>query len=249
MGALNDPGYLYQLFDTDPDPVLAFLDWLRARYDLGESPTVLDVGCGVGRLLRPMHARGWSVVGMEPDSSYRNQARATAAPAGIEVRPGGFNDIADAAVFDMVLGINGSFAHVLSPSQRADALLRCRRTLRPGGVLVLDLPNLLRVLHQYRKPSSTTVVAEGQVVRLTRRHDVDYAAATFTTHESYTVDSPEGRGPVTEKEHIYAITALPDLKYQIESAGLRDVETFSAITDRAPSQPSGSRIIIAARVT
>ena len=164
----------------------------------------------------------------------------------MSVLPGGFNDIAASAAFDLVLGINSSFAHVLTATDRAAALRRCRQALRPDGILVLDLPNLLRVLYEYREPDDRRVEVEGSVIHLRRRHVVDYHAATLTTHETYTVMQPNGDSWVVEKDHVYAITALPDLTYLVRQAGFDQLEVFGSMAERVPTR-AGGRLILVAR--
>jgi SAM-dependent methyltransferase len=246
---LHDAATLYEVFDADPGPVVALLERLVAHCGLAAPPSVLDVGCGPGRLFSPLRALGWRVVGMEPDAAYRARAARVAAPLGTSVRAGGFNDIEASGEFDLVLGINSSFAHVLTAAERADALRRCRRALRPAGLLVLDLPNMLRILHEYRRPEDREATMDQRLVRLARRHAVDYHAATFTTHETYTVTEPDGERWTFEKNHAYAITTWPDLEHLVRQAGFARLETYTSVTDRAPSRLSGPRLVIVAQVT
>lgn len=133
----TDPAFLYRLFDSDPRPIVDFLSWLRVRYGIRDAPTVLDAGCGPGRLL----------------------------------------------------------------------------------------------------------------FRLARQHAIDYAAATFTTCETYAIEELNGASCQVEKEHEYAITTWPDLQYLLEQAGLGSIETFSSVPDRESTPPSQQRLVIAARAT
>ena len=42
---------LYPLYDSDPESVGDFLEYVRASYGLPEAPAVLDMGCARGGLL------------------------------------------------------------------------------------------------------------------------------------------------------------------------------------------------------
>jgi SAM-dependent methyltransferase len=95
----------------------------------------LDVGCGVGELMVALRQGGWTVQGVEPDATLARQAREQ---RGLDVFVG---DLAAAAFpgehFDLVV-----LWHVLEhlPEPLA-TLLEARRLLRPGGVVVVGVPN------------------------------------------------------------------------------------------------------------
>jgi SAM-dependent methyltransferase len=242
------PAELYALFDTDPAPIVDFLAWLVGSYSLSLRPDVLDVGCGPGRLLRPLADRGWQVTGIEPDRAFRAQASATARGlSNVKVLPGSFSDITAERTFDLVIGINSSFAYLSTPEQRADALARCRRALRPGGVLFLDLPDFLRILFGYTPPQPREVKRDGRTIRLQNHHVIDFHQALFTTRQLYTVREADGREWEFQSEHPYAITALPDLEYLFSIVGFGPLRTFASYQARAPERLGGGRMLIAAQ--
>lgn len=251
---LQSAAALYAAFDTDPTPVVEFLVWLTGAEGSGTpAPRLLDVGCGVGRLLPPLARRGWRVVGVEPDPEYRVLAAARATAFGAEVRGGGFADVARVLAgeppFDLVAAINGSFAYLPTPADRGDALAQCRRVLRPGGLLVLDLPNLLRVLFEYGGPREAERALDGRLIRLTRRHRIDYPRALFITDERFDVREPDGATWALEREHPYAITTYPELADQLERTGFGSVRTFTAFTARAPEPIGPGRMLIVAEAS
>jgi len=128
---MKDEAELYRAFDPDPAPVVDFLRWLVSMHDLPSPLHVLDVGCGPGRLLPPLAQSGWQVVGMEPNEAFFAHAKTVAEPLDhVEVHRGGFNDLSAAESFDLILGINSTFAHVATPRDRADAFARAFRALR-----------------------------------------------------------------------------------------------------------------------
>lgn len=96
---------------------------------------LLDVGCGDGRFLAAMKARGWRVSGTETDPVAANLARRRTG-ATIYDRPLEELNLPPAS-FDLV-----TLLHVLEhvPDPRA-TLAACRSLLRPGGALFVALPN------------------------------------------------------------------------------------------------------------
>jgi SAM-dependent methyltransferase len=243
---------LYAAFDSDPAPIVDFLAWLVGAGGAGPAPIrALDVGCGIGRLLAPLAGRGWQVTGLEPDAEYAAYAaERIRSVAGAEVRVGGFADVearvGDMAPFDLVAAINGSFAYLQTQASRADALAQCRRVLRPGGLLVLDLPNLLRILFKYGGPAVQEREVEGRAVRLERRHRIDYTRALFVTDESYVVHEAAGAPWTLRREHAYAITTWPELAHALTAAGFGTLRTFTSFEARAPEPLGPGRMLIVA---
>jgi len=100
----------------------------------------LDVGSGPGQLLTAARDRGWEVLGIEPS----RQAAAHARGLGVDVHEA-FLD--DALAEELRGGADGAFdcvhaAEVLEHlPDPAGMVRRMRRLLRPGGVLVLSVPN------------------------------------------------------------------------------------------------------------
>jgi SAM-dependent methyltransferase len=243
----HSPAELFRAFDGDPKPVTAFLLSLAEGYCLRRSPRVLDIGCGTGRMLPPLAALGWRVTGMEPHPAFRAYAQQLA-PAGAQVRPGGFCDVSADEEFDLIAGINGSFAHLLTAEERVDALSRCWRALVPNGVLLLDLPNLLRILKEYSEPAERRAELGGRTIRLLRRHVVDYDRAAFITYEEYWQAEETGMERLAlTLEHSYAVTAYPDLAFLIRQAGFEELRTYASYAARAPERLGPGRMIVAAR--
>lgn len=97
---------------------------------------MLEVGCGTGIFLNEMHRRGWSVVGLDPNQYASEFARKR---FGLEVFSGTleeFNPSPEA--FDVICAWD-VVEHLPEP---AKDLRRMKQALRPGGLLVLSVPNL-----------------------------------------------------------------------------------------------------------
>ena len=107
----------------------------------GQGKRLLDVGCGSGDFLHRMRARGWTVLGVEPDPVAATTARGN----GLDVRDGMLSDAAFSSDFFDAIVLSHVIEHVHDPIA---VLQECARVLRPGGVLVLLTPNLTSVGHR-----------------------------------------------------------------------------------------------------
>ena len=96
---------------------------------------VLDVGCGRGLLLQAFHRRGWEVQGTELSDQAARYAREV---AGVAVETGCVEDIKfPEAHFDVV-----TMWHVLEHVHDPRVVLaEVSRILKPGGVLLVGVPN------------------------------------------------------------------------------------------------------------
>lgn len=108
------------------------LRWLTDA-GIGPGAAVLDAGAGRGRLVASLRRAGYEARGIEP--SARGVERA--ADAGLELRHESIESHEDSALDAVVLW------HVLEHLDDPRAALgRVRSWLRPGGVVVIGVPNI-----------------------------------------------------------------------------------------------------------
>jgi SAM-dependent methyltransferase len=95
---------------------------------------LLDVGCGRGDIGSAFIARGWAVSGVEPSEDACIAAR----ERNIEAFAGTLEEAPfPREHFDAIL-FQHSLEHVAVPREDID---RARQLLRPGGVLIISVPN------------------------------------------------------------------------------------------------------------
>jgi SAM-dependent methyltransferase len=95
---------------------------------------VLEIGCGRGDLGDVLAARGWRVTGVEPSPLACSAARAN----GLAVLQGTVDDVPlPSAAYDVAI-FHHSLEHVTDPTE---ALRRVRAALRPGGSVLIAVPN------------------------------------------------------------------------------------------------------------
>jgi 2-polyprenyl-3-methyl-5-hydroxy-6-metoxy-1,4-benzoquinol methylase len=126
---------------------------------------LLDVGSGEGEFLSEMQALGWSVEGIEPDSTAVELARARR----VFVRQGTLAQTSlEPASFDAVT-LRLVLEHFREPTAALEA---CRRVLKPGGILWIATPNL--------ESDGHGIFREHWIYLQPPRHPVIYAPASLT---------------------------------------------------------------------
>lgn len=105
----------------------------RLLQSLYQNGSLLDIGCATGDFLLYMQYKGWSVTGIEPDEN----ARLKATTRGLNVFDENFLDQLDAGSFDII-----TLWHVLEHvSELQERMRQIMRLLKPGGRLVIAVPN------------------------------------------------------------------------------------------------------------
>lgn len=239
---------LYSLYETDPAPVVSFLDHLVKNYGLSRPIHCLDVGCGPGRLLAPLADLGWRVTGLEPLAAYATAAAQEAAGLdGVSVRHGGFGDIDEGETYDLIAAVNGPFSYLLTFEDRRDAVERCARALTPGGVVFLHFSNFWWILKNYREPPARTVEVDGITVTRTATHRIDYQDGRFTHLDTFRWTGPDGREHEQSQAHEMAMVSPVETLRLLREAELEEIRTYNDYEDREPSRLTGKRVMIAAR--
>ena len=110
----------------------AYVDALLTRAGTGPGATVLDAGCGTGRVAVELARRGHAVVGVDSDPSMLEVARRHEGPRWLDA------DLAALELpdrFDLVVAA-GNVVVFLTPGTEPRVVGRLAEHLRPGGLLV-----------------------------------------------------------------------------------------------------------------
>jgi SAM-dependent methyltransferase len=120
--------------------VAALRRWLGLR----DGSSVLDLGCGYGRLAVPLAAAGCRVTGLDGNATVLAKAAENAAAAGVGI-DFVHRDMRDMGLpadrFDAVVNMSTAFGYADDPAGDQATLVAVRRVLKPGGHLLIDLEN------------------------------------------------------------------------------------------------------------
>jgi SAM-dependent methyltransferase len=125
----------------------------------------LDLCCGPGRHAVPLAQRGLRVTGVDRAALLLDRARERASLAAVEVEwvQADMREFRRPAAYDLALSLFTSFGFFAAPEDDLLVLRNVRHSLRPGGVLVMDLmgkENLARVF----QPTRSRTLAGGAVL-------------------------------------------------------------------------------------
>lgn len=109
--------------------------------NLIDKGSVLDLGCGTGRLTIPLAQKGLEVMGLDASQPMLDLARHKSANLPIQWIQGDIRDFQLKKAFDLIIMAGNSFQALLSESDQMDMLSCVKQHLSPSGVFVFNTRN------------------------------------------------------------------------------------------------------------
>ncbi len=223
--------------------------FFRKLLDSNGARRVLDVGCATGGHVLSFAEMGLEAVGADPSAEMIRLAEARAAGrAGVRFVQAGFGELAERAGggFDAVTCLGNTLPHAVTRRDLDRALLDMAATLRPGGLLAIQLLNYDRILKERRRfLGASSGTRDGVEYLFFRFYDFDGAALTFNV---VTFKKEDGRwGFQVGSTRLRAITRR-ELAESLGAAGFVDARWLGSYSEE-PFDPeeSGDLIVVAAR--
>ena len=143
-GAIFDSDYTYfsSYSRSWVDHAERFAAMAVDRFRLGPDSQIVEVASNDGYLLQHLHARGIPALGVEPTANTAQVAMGKGLATIVDFFGKAFAERRLAGAADLIVG-NNVFAHVPDINDFSAGL---KAALKPGGVVSLEVPHLLRLV-------------------------------------------------------------------------------------------------------
>ncbi|WP_163854427.1 class I SAM-dependent methyltransferase [Paenibacillus elgii] len=203
--------------------------------DLPPAASILDLGCGQGRIAVPLAQMGYRVTGYDGSSELLEAARRRAAEAGADVNflHGDMRDLDFDEEFDAVLNVGTAFGYIADEEGDRRILNRVRLALKPGGSFLQETENRDYKLQGLR---NTWNEMNGRPVFSERQFD---SVSGRWTERIFWFEGSEKKGTVLNVR-LYAATELIAMT---RNAGLQVTDVFGGF-DFSPLKADSPRMLI-----
>jgi SAM-dependent methyltransferase len=206
--------------------------------------SVLDVGCGTGRLLHRVRDRGHTgrLIGLDPARAMLEHARMR---TDIEWVHGDLTTTVWDGAFDAAVMTGHAFQELLTDRETAAALAAVRRALVPGGVFAFETRNPAARAWESWNPGNAVQIRDRDGTPLTQAHEALPPDQEGLVSLTTTFTGPSLALPRRYHGYLRFITA-DHLDAMLELAGLAVADRFGD-WKRAPFTPTSPEIITLAR--
>lgn len=244
------------LFDKTFRGSFGDVAYYRRRCRGAES--VLELGCGTGRLLLPLAQAGHDVVGVDLDPKVVQRADEKLAKLDEATRSrtrfmvGDMRDFSVGRSFDRIVIPYCTFYLLTTDEECLACLTRCREHLAPGGQLLMDGFNawamkgrsdVVNVPEELRGDGPVS----GRRVKMYASAIWDCAPQRYELRFRYVYSS--GDGSTEERNETLPLRYLfqPQLQELLTSAGLEPLYWFGGFDERPFSETSRTLAVVARR--
>ena len=208
---------------------------------VGESPrTILDLCCGPGRFAVPLARRGFQVTGVDSTAFFLDKARERAAAEGVAIEwvQEDMRTFARPEAFDLALSMFTSFGYFDDKDEDLTVLRNIYHSLRPGGVLVMDvvgkegLASLFEPVRSRKHADGSVVIDRREILADWTRVRMEWTIVKGNTVRIFTID--------------HTVYSGQELKNRFTAAGFADVKLYGSM-DSAPYDREAERLIATGR--
>jgi SAM-dependent methyltransferase len=246
-----------ELYDLEHD---GFADdvpfYLQSVTAVGDP--VLELGCGTGRLLRPLAQAGFRATGVDRSAAMLARAEASLRPAAAKRRVtlhlGEMTGAADApgGPFGVaILGLNG-LLHLPDPDEQIAALTAIRTAMDPRGQVIIDVlnptPAYLGGLEHGVGHEGSWETGDGCVVDKFTARTVDASAQIIRTRLWYDITGPDGQVRRVRTSFDLRFIYRHELELMLQIAGYASWQVYGDY-ELGPHTDSADRLIIAAELS
>jgi ubiquinone/menaquinone biosynthesis C-methylase UbiE len=235
-----DEDYLYFYEELlTPERTAAEVELVWKLLELEPGLELLDLACGHGRIANALAERRVRVTGLDATPLFLKLALADAAERGVEVEyvEGDMRSLPWTDRFDRVLCWFTSFGY-FSDEENRQVLEEAHRALEPGGLLAIEMNNLLRLIQVY----ADEVVTERGDDKMIDRHRFD-----IQTSRSLDERTIIRGGKRRSFEFSVRMFTPAELRSWMLDAGFREAIAYGDDGERLTPEHEGRRMTVVGR--
>ncbi|MES1021672.1 class I SAM-dependent methyltransferase [Gloeocapsa sp. BRSZ] len=197
---------------------------------------VLDLACGHGRIANLLAQRGCSVTGLDATALFLEKARqdAQAAKVKVEYVQGDMRSLPWTEHFDCIINWFTAFGY-FDDEGNSRVLTEAYRVLKPGGKLLIELPNLYRILKEF---------CANSVTDRNNNYLIDRTRFDLFTNRTYTERTVIRDGQVRRMNYFVRHFTFTELRDWLLQIGFQEVQGYG--NDGEPLTLDSRRMIVLA---
>jgi len=237
--------WLYEFIypERSVDALKVSINILKKYLSEGDTKSILEVGCGIGRVLDTLSKMGYLVTGV--DISQPMIDYAVAQHPHLNITNGDMRSFNAGTTFDAVLCVGSTFTYNLSNTEINATLSNFRKHCKEGGILILGILNASQFLgSEVFNERTETSVDEGDFHGTAiSRHLLDRRKQSFRRIRTWRI---EGYGePVIDDAEFRLLFPL-EIENFLQQNGFAVINMWDN-TDLKESDLSDRRLYIAAK--
>lgn len=243
-----------ELYDAEHDGFDDDLDfYVQSVIAIGDP--VLELGCGTGRILRPILAEGYRCTGVDISDVMIRRARSRLPESDrLRLLPGrmdAVHSVPGGPFGVVIIGLNG-LMHAATLSEQRATLISARKALDPRGQLLIDVLNptveTLRSFDHSIVHEGAWDLPDGTSVDKFSARRVFPASQTISTRIWYDVRDRDGSVRRISTDLVQRYLHAAELGLLLELAGFSQWQVYGGY-GLEPFSDDSDRILIAAEAT
>lgn len=225
---------------ADAERTAEQVDFVVEKLALPDGARVLDLACGHGRVTLELARRGYRMTGLDLSPRSLQLAREAAEREGLAIDwvHADMREIPAGSEFDAVISVFTSFGYFEQERENQRVLQGVERALAAGGLLLIDVINLLGLARRYQERRWS----EEHGVLFLEEHEFDLLRGR--NRSRWTFVKPDGSR--SELVHSLRTYAPHELVAMLERVGLEPEGSWGGF-DRSQLSLDSSRLILLAR--
>ncbi len=202
---------------------------------------ILDIACGTGRHSIPLSKQGYCIVGLDVSANLLRIAKQHVSQ--FQVVKGDMRFLPfKAEVFAAAVSMDTSFGYLPSEKDDIQSLEDCRRVVRKGGVLIVDLFNREKLMAKYQEKNPSMQWREYPSFSLLQKRTISTDGNLL--HDLWTIkDKASGRFLIFD--HIVRLYERSEFKGLLERTGFAVKEVYGGY-EGEPFNSNSHRFILIA---